>query len=157
MFKGLQEEIKKLNKDVKNVANCEKAKALRKKLLTIGLTMAILGGIGVLTCFTLFATAGMGGFSPRIMIPFILFLPCGVVAGIGVSIAQLGFQILVTGYTANLVDEVVGNNCPTCNDIISEDEMFCSKCGTKLKSECPDCKTINAATDKFCKKCGKQL
>ena len=32
MFNNLQETIKALNADVKNVANCEKAKRLRKKL-----------------------------------------------------------------------------------------------------------------------------
>jgi hypothetical protein len=81
MFKNLQESIKALNADVKNVANCEKAKKLRKKLLTIGLPLAIGGYLGVFICFALFATAGMNAFGPngftaRVMIPFLLFIPC---------------------------------------------------------------------------------
>ncbi len=162
MFKGLHEEIKKLNNSVKNVSNCQKAKALRKKLLCIGLPMAILGGIGVITCFILFATAGNAafgenGFTPRLLIPFFLFIPCGIVAGLGLSIARLGFQILITGYTTHLVDEVVGNHCPNCKDMVEEDEIFCSACGTRLKIECSNCKTINTLNNKYCKNCGKAL
>lgn len=36
MFKGLLDEIKSLNSDVKNVANSKRAVALRKKLLSMG-------------------------------------------------------------------------------------------------------------------------
>ena len=81
MFKNLQETIHALNADVKNVANCEKAKRLRKKLLSIGLPLAIGGFVGVFVCFILFATAGFDAFGPngftaRIIVPFVLFLPC---------------------------------------------------------------------------------
>ena len=63
LFSGLGDEIKALNSDVKNVANCERAKKLRRKLLSIGLPMAIIGFAGVFTCFVLFATAGFSGFN----------------------------------------------------------------------------------------------
>ena len=163
MFRGLTEEIKELNSDVNNVANCEKAKKLRKKLLSIGLPLAIIGFGGAFACFVLFATAGFGafkangGFSARVLVPFILFLPCGVLGGFGSAIASLGFKIVVTGYTTKLIDETVGNNCPKCGDKISADEIFCSKCGYQLRKECPNCKAINSHNDKFCKKCGKEL
>ena len=162
LFSGLSEEIKALNSDVNNVANSERAKKLRKKLLSIGLPMAIIGFLGVFICFVLFATAGFDafdahGFTARVLVPFILFIPCGVVGGIGLAIASLGFKIVVTGYTTQLIDETVGNNCPKCGDKIDNDEAFCSKCGFQLRKECPACKTINTHKDKFCKKCGKEL
>ena len=162
LFSGLSEEIKALNSDVNNVANSERAKKLRRKLLSIGLPIAIIGYLGVFVCFVLFATAGFNafgenGFTARVLVPFILFIPCGVVGVIGSSIASLGFKIVVTGYTTQLIDEAVGNNCPKCGDKVDKDEMFCSKCGFQLRKECKGCKTINSHKDKFCKKCGKEL
>lgn len=162
MFNNLQETIKALNADVKNVANCEKAKRLRKKLLAIGLPLAICGFLGVFICFALFATAGfdaMGsnGFSARIMVPFLLFIPCGVVGGIGSMIASLGFKIVITGYTTNLINETVGNNCPNCGETIGSEMYFCSKCGTKVRKECPNCKYVNNHKSEYCEKCGTKL
>lgn len=163
MFTELREEIKNLNADVSNVANCEKAKALRKKLLTIGLTLAIIGGIAMFTCFVLFVTAGdgafeeSGGFTARLIVPFVLFVPFGVVMGIGWELASLGFKIVVTGYATKLIDDAVGNNCPKCGDPIDADEMFCSKCGEPVRIVCASCQTVNSAKDEFCRKCGKKL
>ena len=162
MFKNLEEEIKALNSDANNVANSEKAKRLRKKLLTIGLPLAIVGFLGVFVCFVLFATAGFAafgsnGFTARVLVPFFLIIPCAVVGGIGSTIAAYGFKIVIVGYTTKLIDNTVGNNCPKCGDKISSDEIFCSKCGYQLKKEGPNCKTINSHKDKFCKKCGKEL
>lgn len=162
MFKNLADEIKALNSDVKNAANSERAKKLRKKLLCIGLPIAIIGFAGVLTCFILFATAGFDafgdhGFTARVMVPFVLIIPFAIIGSVGSAISSLGFKIIIVGYTSDLIDETVGNNCPKCGDKISQDEIFCSKCGFQLRKECPDCKTMNSHKDKFCKKCGKQL
>ncbi len=162
MFKQLNEEIIRLNNSAKTIANCEKAKRLRKKLLSIGIPLTIIGFGGVFICFIAFATAGMdafdsNGFTPRVLIPFFMFIPCAVVGGIGSSIANLGFKILITGYTTNIIDETVGNNCPNCGDVIDADEFFCTNCGTKLKCECPNCQTINSYKNKYCSRCGKEL
>ena len=162
MFKNLADEIKALNSDVKNAATSERAKKLRKKLLSIGLPLAIIGFVGVFTCFVLFATAGFDafdehGFTARVLVPFFLIIPCAFIGSIGAAISSLGFRIVVVGYTSDLIDETVGNNCPNCGDKISPDEIFCSNCGYQLKKECPLCKTINSHKDKFCKKCGKEL
>ena len=77
MFKSLKETIKALNADVKNVANCEKAKKLRKKLLVIGLSLAIIGLVGLLGSFALFASVGMSARNTdvnayQILLPFFL-------------------------------------------------------------------------------------
>ncbi len=162
MFRGLREEIKRLNADVKNVANCARARALRKTLLQIGVPMAVVGLLGAFTCFILFATAGAdgfgeSGFTARLLVPFVLFVPCGLLGGIGVSIARLGLQILITGYAANLVDEAVGNNCPRCKAPVKADAVFCSACGAELVVKCAACATVNDTSAKFCKNCGKAL
>lgn len=158
MFKNLQETIKSINADVSNVANCEKAKKLRRKLLSIGLPMAILGFIGVFVCFALFATAGFDNIgTAREIIPFILFIPCGAIGGIGSTIASLGFKIVITGYTTNLINETVGNNCPKCGVTINSDKIYCSKCGTRIRKECQVCKHINDNKSDYCEKCGAKL
>ena len=162
MFSKLKQEIISLNAGVKDVAYSERAKKLRSKLLKIGLPMAIIGFVGVFVCFVLFATAGFdafdsNGFSARILVPFILFMPFGTLAGIGAAITTLGFRIVVTGYTTNLIDEVVGNNCPSCGGTIDADMNFCIKCGAKIKKVCPSCKFVNNHKSEFCSKCGNKL
>ncbi len=162
MFKNLEETIKTLNADANNVANSIKAKNLRKKLLSIGLTLTICGFLGVFICFVIILTAGFNSFGPNgfsaiIIIPFILFIPCGVVGGIGLVITSLGFKIVVTGYTTNLINETIGNNCPNCGETLNLENIFCPKCGTKIKKECPSCQQINDYKSKFCSKCGTKL
>lgn len=167
MFKNLQETIKSLNADVKNVANCEKAKKLRKKLLLIGLPLAIVGLLGIFVCFALFVTAGSdafdtdafdtNGFTPTVLVPFILAPLFVVIAAIGANIAELGFKIVVTGYTTNVINETVGNNCPHCGETINSEMLFCSKCGKPVKKECSHCKHINNHKSEYCEKCGTKL
>lgn len=162
MFKNLENTIKSLNSDINNVANCEKAKKLRKKLLSIGLPLAIIGFLGAFACFILFATAGFSafnnnGFSLRIIIPFALFLPLGFIGMIGIIIASYGFRIVVTGYTTNLIDEVVGNNCPNCGDKVEDGEIYCNKCGSPVKKLCSNCNYVNNIKNSYCEKCGTKL
>ena len=162
MFKGLQETIKALNADVKNIANCEKAKKLRKKLLTIGIILAAVGYAGLFTCFILFVTAGDkaftdNGFSSRIIIPFVLFIPFGFMGGIGSMIASLGLKIVVTGYATNLINEVVGYVCPICGATLDAEMVHCVKCGAKVKKECSNCNFVNDLKNDYCEKCGTKL
>jgi len=159
MFTSLRETIKGLNADVNNVANSEKAKKLRRRLLWIGLPLAIIGIAGALTCFILFVTA-MGIPNPgagRVMIPFFMIIPTSLVAALGWTIASLGFKIVITGYTANLVKETVGHNCPNCGGSVDLETLFCPKCGTKVKKECSNCKHINSYRNDYCEKCGTKL
>lgn len=162
MFANLRDTIKALNSDVNTVANCEKAKKLRKRLLSIGLPMAIVGFAGALVCFILFATAeakafGDDGFTPRLLIPFVLFVPCGAIGGIGATIASLGFRIVITGYASGLINETVGNKCRGCGENVSAEMLFCPKCGTKLKKTCSACKHENDYKNEYCEKCGNKL
>ena len=162
MFKSLQETIHALNADVKNVANCEKAKRLRKKLLSIGLPLAIGGFVGVFVCFILFVTAGFdavgpNGFTARIIIPFVLFLPCGAIGGIGSMITSLAMKIIIVGYTTGLVDEVVGNKCTNCGENVKAEMNYCVKCGKKIRKECSNCKHVNNYNSEYCEKCGNKL
>lgn len=162
MFNNIRDEILRLNSDVNDVVNCEKARKLKKKLLCIGLPMAIIGFLGLFTCFVLFATAGFDAFGPngftnRIIIPFILFLPFGFVGMIGASITSLAMKIVVIGYGTNFVDQAKGNRCPKCGDVVETNELFCTKCGTPLQLKCPKCGMINDYKNDFCKNCGEKL
>ncbi len=161
MFNGLRNEIMELNNDVNNAANSKKAKKLRKKLITIGLILGILGFGGVFTCFTLFVVNGIAsdtfGPGPGVIIPFVLFVPCGLIGGIGMMIFHLGLSIVITGYATNLINETSTLKCPECGDPISVGELFCTKCGHKLRNQCSKCGHINEPNDKFCAKCGNEL
>ncbi len=161
-LRSISEEIKMLNSDVNSVANCERAKKLRKTLLSIGLPMAIIGFLSLFACFISFAliavnSVGTFGFPKRIIIPFIFFIPSGVVGGIGTSIASLGFKIVIVGYTSDLVDKTLENRCPNCGDKIAPEEIYCSECGTMLKKVCSKCNHVNNVKNKYCEKCGNNL
>ena len=49
--------------------------------------------------------------------------------------------------------------CPSCDNEVAEDDVFCRECGQNLEagSECPKCSEPIDANDKFCRKCGKKL
>lgn len=162
MFRRLRETIKQLNVDVNNVANCEKARRLRKTLLAIGLPLAIIGFLGAFACFVLFVTAGSdafdeNGFTARLLVPFLLIMPCAVLGGFGAMLSSLGFKIVVTGYATGLINETVGNNCPQCGGSFTSEMQFCPKCGKKLKNDCAFCGHTNNYKHAYCEKCGSKL
>lgn len=170
MFGNLRNTIKELNADVKNVANCKRAKRLRRTLLAVGLPMAILGYAGVIICFILFGNACFhsafdstnsfnthSAINSQTLITFFSAIPCALIAGIGTWVASIGFSIVVTGYTSNLIDETVGNNCKNCGETITAETQFCPKCGTKVRKECSKCHHINNYKNEYCEKCGNKL
>ena len=163
MFANLRQSILQLNADVKNVANCEKAKKLRKKLLSIGLPLAIGGFGGVLICFILFtvlsiqSVENMSGFNVGVLIPFFLIIPCALAGAIGGMLLSLAMQITVTAYVSETVDETLKITCPNCKEPADASAKFCGKCGTAFVKVCPSCQAQNDNTNEFCSQCGQKL
>lgn len=155
MFSGLRETIKALNADCHSAASSQKAKALRKKLFSIGIPLAVIGYLGVFVCFALFAVLAFKGIMP--MLPFVLFLPCGFVGAIGTSLIGLALKIVIVDYTTGVISDAVGGTCPNCGDTIEGSEIYCDKCGAKLRKTCDHCGTVNEIGSAFCKKCGAKL
>lgn len=163
MFRNLRNEIILLNADVKNVANSEKAKKLRKKLFNIGIPLTVIGLAGVFTCFVLFTCFGIQsvqegvGFPSAILVPFFLIIPFAIMGSIGTSLISIASKIVITSYTANLVDSVVRDTCPNCGNTLNGNENFCSKCGTAVQKKCPKCGHINKKENCFCEQCGERI
>lgn len=162
MFRNLREQIRVLNSDISNVANSEKAKELRKKLLSMGLPLAICGFLGAFVCFILFAVFGFksvnnGGFSAGMLVPFFLIIPFAAVGAVGAMLTNMALSIILTGYTTKVIDETISNVCPECGATVSSSVLYCPKCGAKVNKECPNCGHINSQKHDFCEKCGTKL
>lgn len=163
LFNNLSEEIRRLNADVNSVANHKRARELRQKLLKIGIPTAVCGFLGLIGCLIAFALIGISavgsfdGFPTLILIPFFLFIPCGIVMMVGMTITSLGMKIVVVGFTSNFVEEALEEKCPYCGDKITPGEIFCTECGRPLKKICSNCGHENLLTSKHCEKCGNKL
>ena len=163
MFTSLRQQILAFNADVNNVATSEKAKKLRKKLLSIGIPMAVLGFGGLTLCFILFTVFSiqsvqeMTGFSTKVIIPFVCIIPCALVGGIGASFINYGLQIVLAGYTTQLVQENAGFSCPSCKQAVEPTAKFCGTCGAAIEKVCQHCQAANPLQNEFCSQCGKKL
>ena len=163
MFTNLRQSILQLNADVHNVANSEKAKKLRKKLLSIGLPLTIGGFGGALLCFILFtvfsirAVETMSGFNAGVLVPFFLIIPCALVGSIGAMLLSLAMQITVTAYVSQTVDTTLKNTCPHCQTVMDANAKFCGKCGKPFVKICSSCQAENDNANEYCSQCGQKL
>jgi len=153
--------VKLLNAEVAKTANTEKAKRIRAHLLLWGGVLAVLGVGGVFTCFVLFVTGGMSlgvGEPPsaRMLVPFFLFVPLGMVGALGAALIKMGLAVVVAGITTKYVDNI-NLKCAACRRNVKADEKFCPACGAAVRLACMNCKTENDNTSTFCKGCGQKL
>ena len=165
MFRKLNDTILKLNADVSDLTNQEKAKRLRKRLLIAGGICAGIGIIGIVVCFIAFNVNGFSsGFSNEDMesamiktfIPFCLIIPFSITAIIGGMLIRLGLSILLAGATTKFVDKSLNRRCE-CGNTLEADEKFCPKCGKPAVKTCPNCNTENDLDDEYCSNCGQKL
>ncbi len=162
MFSRLTGTFKDLNANANEVVNSERAKKLKKKLFRIGLIMAICGFAAALTCMIMLPLAGCGE-DPfdvpvwKYIVPGVLFVPCGMVGGVGLMLLTASAKIAITGYATNLVQDVVGNKCPRCGEDLQESMNFCPKCGCAAKKICPSCHSENTYSSEYCTVCGTKL
>lgn len=47
--------------------------------------------------------------------------------------------------------------CPNCQNSVSPEDIFCSRCGTSLNNQCPNCREAVLPQDRFCSHCGAAL
>ena len=157
MFNNLQSTIKQLNANTKDVANSQQAIKLRKKLLAIGISLTVLGVLAIITCIALFMFFGtellnshansdiaQSGdlINKKVFIPLFLIFPSAIILMFGVVILSLALKIVIVGYTAKLVDETVGENCPNYGKALSNNAQFCANCGTKTKIALACCNAL---------------
>ncbi len=162
---NLNERIELLNRRQNDPTAYAEAESLKKKLNTWGLALTIIGSVGAVCCFLGFALGGMmsvrsfGSSSDFwIIVPWILFLPCGAVAAVGSSLRKKAKAILALP-TGNAREYVGGVDmtCPNCGNEINIHMNFCAKCGKQVRLACPNCHHTNETDSLFCENCGKDL
>ncbi len=158
LFKGINQIFRTIGVGQNKVLNSEKAKRSKKLLLRNGITMIVLGVIGVITCLVVAFTCPFE--SDRFMlraIPIFFAVFSFALACFGGVTTFMGVSLKVASETSQVITEEIGFNCPNCGIALTYDGNFCPNCGAGLKNLCPNCQTENEATDKFCKNCGRQL
>ncbi|MDR3293970.1 MAG: zinc ribbon domain-containing protein [Clostridiales bacterium] len=143
----LSEYVKQIKANASTAEGAEKAAKVRRLLVGGGRAIGALGIIGGFTCFVLFATAGFAAFGPngftaRVIVPFVLFVPMFFVAGLGFSLARLGQTIVVGGEitptaqsspTKATAYNTTTKNCPYCGNKLHPDDKACEKCGAPIE------------------------
>ena len=173
MFNNLRNTIKELNADVNNVANSEKAKSLRNKLISIGLVLAIVGAIGTIVCFILFAVKGFDMVASNFgstasKMPTInedgtisempsfsgfnfsagLLIPFVLFIPFG---AMTGIGIYLARLGFKII--VVGYTTGLIKETVGNN---CPNCGAAVDQEMDFCSKCGAAVKKQCSKCNYQ-
>lgn len=159
----LKDTVKTLNANVADLASQEKAKTLRGKLIKYGIIGVAVGGISVFACFIAFTIGGFSavesmsmGIPFGVLIPFFLFPVFGIVLGISQTVLKIGLSILIGGETAKYLDKNFTDRC-SCGSVITQDEIFCTSCGSEVRKTCSSCGSKQNPKSKFCNKCGNKL
>lgn len=158
----LLDTIKQLNANISDVATCEKAKKLRKKLLVGGGIGVAVGIIMVLTGFILFMVAGdnmMDTMAPSMtsfIFPMLLFILGGLATTVSIYFIKAGLAILIGGESSKFIDKTVNDRCE-CGETIKEGDKFCPKCGKPVRKTCKACGKVNEPSAEYCSECGKKL
>lgn len=161
MFGRLGNAVKELNVNVADVATCEKAKKLRKKLLTFGIVGVVLGALMILGGIIMFMIPLMSpletvnGLPVTSIIGMIMFMIGGGLSSISVVLIYYGLAILVGGATAKFVDKSINQRCE-CGEVILSSSKYCPKCGLPVRKTC-ECGHVNDSESKYCTECGKKL
>lgn len=142
----------------------KKLQKLKNDLIKYGTIAMVCGFVGVAVCFITFGVSAFNtvqsmdmGFPSGVLIPFFLFMPCGLVGVIGSVALRAGLSIAIGEKAVDFLD--VNTYCPKCNTLVADDEKFCDNCGENILSKmtCTSCSTVNKLDAKFCKECGKEL
>ncbi len=141
----------------KTTTNSKETEQIKRKLIKSGLIMLIIGSILTFICFISFTTIAWNGSTNLMLIPFVLFIPSGILVCIGGIVLKLGLGIVVAKATTNFLD--VNSYCPHCGDVVEVDEKYCKRCGKPLLANkiCSICQTENDMESKYCKNCGNKL
>lgn len=181
MVKYLKSLVAKANQ----ATNSEEAKRIKKKLLTIGITLTVVGLIvliaGIIVSFVGFGINAdksmsssqpmISGFMSSALIGMVLFIIGAIATGIGTVAIRLALSIVIAGVTSSWLDvkneeekSINQNNpnydvCPHCKAHIAKNAKFCSNCGksTVQTITCPHCNAKNPIENKYCINCGQRF
>ena len=147
--------------------------AERKNLHGLGLTLQVIGGVGIIICFIGFATAGMSatrsfGESGSPIGWFIGFFICMVLTAVGGGmrgVAQRGLAGSGLVLDPERARDDLEPWARTGGGLVSDalDEAGVNLGGgapapePKVQVRCRKCRTLNDETDRFCSQCGAAL
>lgn len=164
---GFGKWIKDVSSNANTTLNSKKANKLKRNLIVFGAIVLVVGITLVVVEVIIFSqpmlsfdisSFDMPDLAPCIGGIILAFLGALLCTGAGYTL-KAGIAVVVTGVGTKILDTNKEYKCPNCGDSIDVDEIFCNKCGYKLREIklCSECNTQNDFKDEFCRKCGKKL
>ena len=138
----------------------EEAKRIRKKYITKGRILKIIGILSAITSISVFVTfsiIGKDGFIWVTILSSLLFPISIALIGFGATYSRIANQIDVILSQKPLMPNIEDMKCPNCGDFIKAGEVYCSNCGKKLEKTCPKCGHSNSLKSNYCEKCGEAI